>query len=117
MTLQQTTSITKSVSSLSGNKLQIQPLSPPKPILPQKLKKVNFYFNRFSLFCLLIHSGILTTYCYIYLKYRMTKSCTKTHLTLADKFFVFFFFNVNKALRWLSTSGGLTYGFRFVISR
>lgn len=41
MTLQQTTSITKSVSSL-----QIQPLSPPKPILPQKLKKVNFYLIR-----------------------------------------------------------------------
>ncbi|KAJ6638745.1 Protein distal antenna [Pseudolycoriella hygida] len=36
-----TTSITKSVSSLSGN-IQIQPLSPPKPILPKKLtKKLN----------------------------------------------------------------------------
>ncbi|XP_037030161.1 neurobeachin isoform X5 [Bradysia coprophila] len=33
-----TTSITKSVSSLSGN-IQTQPLSPPKPILPKKLKK------------------------------------------------------------------------------
>lgn len=58
MTQQQTTSITKSVSSLSGN-IQIQPLSPPKPILPKKLTKVNF----FSYFFLFTQSGFPSFLC------------------------------------------------------
>lgn len=75
MTQQQTTSITKSVSSLSGN-IQIQPLSPPKPILPKKLKKVNFYVKLFSLY--FIQSGLRLPLYTSYI-YRMRNLHTTSH--------------------------------------
>lgn len=86
MTLQQTTSITKSVSSLSGN-IQIQPLSPPKPILPKKLKKVNFYFKL---------SPILFSQVYHYCWYtdyiRMNELHTTSH---SQPFIIIILFNAN----------------------
>lgn len=76
MTQQQTTSITKSVSSLSGN-IQIQPLSPPKPILPKKLTKVIF-FNFF--FLSIIDLGIQLQLCILCQIHRMREIIRKTQL-------------------------------------
>lgn len=92
MTQQQTTSLTKSVSSLSGN-IQNQPLSPPKPILPQKLKKVNsssclVFKSSFQLFSFSVL--FFVSFCFYF---RTPVHRFQTYKTTCAVFSFFFYFH------------------------
>lgn len=57
----QTTSIVPNVATIFSGNIQKQPLSPPKPIAPIKLKKVNFYLFFVFSFSFVVTNATTTT--------------------------------------------------------